>query len=187
MKWNNTVINTPILHLHSKLTSQTFIRQNLILDAKNGLRIFQAYFLRKVKNMEPRRKKHYSYKKKACIRNKRFFDSFLWFQVSFWDPPGVLWGVKVVILGHFFGGFPHGCHSGVILDHLGRIWGGFGEGFGAFWQALGIILDGFLVSWQALCRHIGRPPGRQTFIRKPSPLPTYIAPCGMWRLPLRIK
>ena len=35
-------------------------------NAKNGLRIFQAYFRQKVKNTEPRRKKHYSYKKKAC-------------------------------------------------------------------------------------------------------------------------
>ena len=39
-------------------------------NAKNGLRIFQAYFRQKVKNTEPRRKKHYSYKKKRVCNER---------------------------------------------------------------------------------------------------------------------
>ena len=70
---------------------------------------------------------------------------------------------------------------------FGTILNGFGEHWGSILGGLGDHFVRFWVLLQALCRHLGRPPGRQTFIRKPSPLPTYIAPCGMWRLPLRIR
>ena len=49
---------------------------------------------------------------------------------------------------------------GSILRRFGHVLGGFEGHLGRFWVLL-----------QALCRHLGRPPGRQNFITKPFAAP----------------